>query len=107
MQLNEGQYKHAISLLTPGNKMLLDCLEEALAKRKSSIDAFSLLMEISEKFGGLAYLSANRSLQVYLRNLTLVSEYQSGMSIRQLSKKYNLTHNTVYRVIRKANVLKG
>ncbi|MGY5540613.1 Mor transcription activator family protein [Vibrio brasiliensis] len=107
MQLNEAQYKRAISLLSPGNKLLLDSLEKALEKRKSRIDAFSLLMEITEEIGGVAYLSANRTLRAYLRNLALVSEYQSGMSIRQLCKKYNLTDTTVYRELQKANALKG
>ncbi|HDZ3728600.1 TPA: hypothetical protein RSW61_000171 [Vibrio harveyi] len=106
-QLNKEQHKHAISLLSSGNKMLFESLEKALTKRKSSVNAFSLLMEITEEVGGVAYVSANRTLRAYLRNLTLVSEYQSGMSIRQLCKKYNLTENTVYIVIRKANALKG
>ncbi|ARR08602.1 unknow (plasmid) [Vibrio campbellii] len=107
MQLSEEQYKHATSLLSPGSKVLLECLEEALNKEQSSTNAFSLLMDITEKSGGIAYLAIGKKLRAYLRNLTLVDDYQSGMSINQLSKKYNLSHNTVYIVIRKANALKG
>ncbi|MEZ8136621.1 MULTISPECIES: Mor transcription activator family protein [Vibrio] len=108
MQLTNEQHQHAVSLLSPSSRVMLQCLEEAINNKKNKPDALSILIDITEKVGGsIDYVARGRKLQAYLRNIALVNDYQSGMTVNQLSKKYNLAYNTVYTAIRKSNIKKG
>lgn len=66
--------------------------------QKTALDiAVSTISELSRKYGGgRHYIGNNGNLS---RNMLILRDYRNGTHIDKLTKRYNVSRSTVYRII--------
>ncbi len=102
MAPTDNQRSLVISKLTPSAQVLYRALDEAIKQSAGKPDALKIVIELSEKLGGRTfYFSLGTVARRTQRNIDLFADHESGMSVRELSKKYKLGFNTIFTVIRK------
>ena len=64
-----------------------------------SIDAFKKIVEVYGGSGSL-YIPSFATLRAGLRNQKLVQDYQAGLKVKHLTRKYHVSESLVYKIIR-------
>lgn len=102
MTPTDNQRLLVISKLTPSAQVLYRALDEAIHQSTGKPDALKIIFDLSEQLGGITfYFPLGGVARITQRNIDIFADYESGMSVRELSKKYKLGFNTIFTVIRK------
>ena len=63
------------------------------------IAAFKNIVEVYGRYGPL-YIPSFATLRAGLRNQKLVQDYQAGLKVKHLTRKYHVSESLVYKIIR-------
>ncbi|MFI3273741.1 Mor transcription activator family protein [Vibrio sp.] len=106
--LSHGEKQQIYSLLCPTSKSLLNVFESVIKRNSSNLDAYELLLSVSQELGGAyVYIPIEKRLKTRLRDVAIYEDFEAGASVNELAQKHQVSVQKVYRALKEISQSTG